>query len=513
LANLNKENIITVDVKNATVSTQGNMTFYATDENTCNIYCQLVINKSKSALIKKFAPIENAINYKVILRAIQPIEVATDVIELEFTLLNELEAFFMVDLKDEFVDYIGDYKCELFVECEVDGRIERITTSPFTYKVNGSIKNDLLPDNSGISQSFLENVATKAYVARQIAEIPETDLLNDYATVSLVDESISQYDSEISNQNYATREDLNNIVNDIRYDLFSAGYTTDAYVNEEILNLSNSIMSMNYATESYVKDEIAKAQLDGSVDLSLYATKTYVNDEIVKISNGIASMNFVTENQMNLAIKDYVDEHVSNNGGTGGSVDTDNLAITNSLTVGIDCTASGVGSVAHGVGCDARGDYSHAEGQATIAVNTASHAEGMECYTYGDYSHAEGYWTITYSDYQHVQGRFNIFDENNKYAHIVGNGNGGDESNGWQPMRSNAHTLDWDGNAWYAKDVYVGGTSQDDANKLATESYVDNAINNIEIPDVDLTDYATKDYVYFYVSEVLGDIETLLGEI
>jgi hypothetical protein len=44
-----------------------------------------------------------------------------------------------------------------------------------------------------------------------------------------------------------------------------------------------------------------------------------------------------------------------------------------------------------------------------------------------------------------------------KYAHIVGNGWG----NG---SRSNAHTLDWDGNAWFAGDVYVGGTGQDDPN-------------------------------------------------
>ena len=35
---------------------------------------------------------------------------------------------------------------------------------------------------------------------------------------------------------------------------------------------------------------------------------------------------------------------------------------------------------------------------------------------------------------------------NNQYAHIVGNGD--DEDN-----RSNAHTLDWNGNAWFAGDV------------------------------------------------------------
>lgn len=60
-----------------------------------------------------------------------------------------------------------------------------------------------------------------------------------------------------------------------------------------------------------------------------------------------------------------------------------------------------------------------------------------------------------------------------KYAHIIGNGTS-------DTKRSNAHTVDWEGNAWYAGDVYVGGTGQDDENakKLATEEYVDDAVNN-----------------------------------
>lgn len=33
-------------------------------------------------------------------------------------------------------------------------------------------------------------------------------------------------------------------------------------------------------------------------------------------------------------------------------------------------------------------------------------------------------------------------------------GNGSDSSN-----RSNAHTLDWNGNAWFAGDIYTGSTS------------------------------------------------------
>lgn len=70
-------------------------------------------------------------------------------------------------------------------------------------------------------------------------------------------------------------------------------------------------------------------------------------------------------------------------------------------------------------------------------------------------SHVEGWRTTAIADYSHVQGRHNIVDSDKRYAHIVGNGD--------NTTPSNAHTLDWDGNAWYAGDVYVGGTSQDDA--------------------------------------------------
>ena len=45
-----------------------------------------------------------------------------------------------------------------------------------------------------------------------------------------------------------------------------------------------------------------------------------------------------------------------------------------------------------------------------------------------------------------MQGKYNIDDLNEKYAHIVGNGTS-------DTARSNAHTVDWEGNAWYAGTV------------------------------------------------------------
>ena len=104
------------------------------------------------------------------------------------------------------------------------------------------------------------------------------------------------------------------------------------------------------------------------------------------------------------------------------------------------------------------GNNSTAEGYDTTAGGYCSHAEGYDTTADGDCSHAEGQGTNANFDSQHVQGKYNIEDIENKYAHIIGNGNSDRE-------RSNAHTVDWEGNAWYAGDVFNGnGVSLDGLN-------------------------------------------------
>ena len=113
---------------------------------------------------------------------------------------------------------------------------------------------------------------------------------------------------------------------------------------------------------------------------------------------------------------------------------------------GEETKAKGQTSHAEGDNSIAEGISSHAEGSYAVASGITSHAEGEGTKAYGKTSHAEGSFTTASSNYQHVQGKYNIEDRRNKYAHIVGNGKSGME-------RSNAHTLDWKGNAWYAGQV------------------------------------------------------------
>ena len=154
---------------------------------------------------------------------------------------------------------------------------------------------------------------------------------------------------------------------------------------------------------------------------------------------------------------------------------------------GVNTTAAAICSHAEGGGTKAMGAfahaeggyteaawYSHAEGGWTKATGFYTHAEGYNTTASGDTSHAEGNYTIATSKNQHVQGAFNIEDSSNTYAHIVGNGD--------STARSNAHTLDWNGNAWFAGDVYVGstsGTNKDTGSKkLVTIDELDSALIN-----------------------------------
>ena len=142
---------------------------------------------------------------------------------------------------------------------------------------------------------------------------------------------------------------------------------------------------------------------------------------------------------------------------------------------GSNTKASGNYSHAEGSATTASGLTSHAEGTATTASGTGSHAEGYYTKASGERSHAEGYYTIASGSNSHAQGRYNI--SNTNYADVIGNGTSDTE-------RSNAYTMDWNGNAWFAGDIYIRSTSgknkDEGSKKLATEEYVNTISNTIK---------------------------------
>lgn len=135
---------------------------------------------------------------------------------------------------------------------------------------------------------------------------------------------------------------------------------------------------------------------------------------------------------------------------------------------GQNTIASGIASHAEGGGATASGAAAHAEGQATTASGVNSHAEGNGTTASGTRSHAEGYQTIAKNASQHVFGEYNIADPSTHsdslhgtYVEIVGNGTAS--------ARSNARTLDWDGNEALAGSLTLGKGTADEVTVTAAQ--------------------------------------------
>lgn len=125
---------------------------------------------------------------------------------------------------------------------------------------------------------------------------------------------------------------------------------------------------------------------------------------------------------------------------------------SNAHAEGWNTTAAANNAHTEGGGTTASGESSHAEGSGSKATNHTAHAEGWKAEAKGQASHAEGNGTIANGLAQHAQGKWNVEDNANKYAHIVGGGTSADN-------RKNIHTVDWNGNAYFQGGLTLGQTS------------------------------------------------------
>ena len=207
------------------------------------------------------------------------------------------------------------------------------------------------------------------------------------------------------------------------------------------------LYTFNSELVGIVKESIGEPPLG----VGIWVLQENLNDT----HNYISKIEYYNEGNFNLLDKKYIPY-------MAGKKLKNNAEIFNDME---NNEARGYYSHAEGTGSIASGVVSHAEGIGSIASGYASHAEGNNTIANGEGSHAEGDRTIASSENQHVQGKNNIEDTENKYAHIVGNGMA-------DTARSNAHTLDWNGNAWYQGKLSQDGTPTEDKD-LTTKKYVD----------------------------------------
>ena len=271
------------------------------------------------------------------------------------------------------------------------------------------------------------------------------------------------------------KEDLTNIADAVREqtggtDLLSLG---------DIANEIRTLSSVNIDTESFLtktEQELTEEELK-QVRKNLRFIGKDVEGQTFTISgkNIVASPNseIFGDYESNKCTGQWSIVEGSANVATGRACHVEgaqNQALNDGCHVeGVSCIASGYWSHAEGemtrvtsYASHAEGSYtkmpdgstrygtasgyaSHVEGGGCYAQASCSHSEGLATTTKGNYSHSEGRYTIASSPAQHVEGIANIEDTESKYIHIAGNGS--------FETRSNAYTLDWDGNGWFAGTV------------------------------------------------------------
>lgn len=402
MKNVNRDYLVKVNVKTAEIETpKDDMIFYVTDIWTSNIFFQLDFGKGNSLTDLHN---ENASDYDLTLRVVKPNKEHK---ELKASLLSQDSNFFVADLKPDFTDYIGICECELFIETTINGRKETNTTDPFEYIVEGSVF------------SALDEV---------IEGRPDYPLVDTLATKEYVDAAVAAgIGSGIDLSGYVTTESMN-------------------------ASLATKANTDHTHTDLVVTNSISMGREEG----------TTVGNRSTAVGYRVIAGHY-----------SHAEGYQTKASGSSSHAE------------GASTKATGSNSHAEGAETTASGLSSHAEGLHTTASGEASHAEGGNTTASGINSHAEGLKTTAASNYQHVQGKYNIKDTENKYAHIVGNG----ENTGSSDYLSNAYTLDWSGNGWYKGNIYVGGTSQDTGKKIATEEYVNNAVSG----NIDLSGYVTTE--------------------
>lgn len=369
------------------------------------------------------------------------------------------------------------------------------------YELNGNLMYNGMQLSGPVTDGDGVNIDLSVYalqsnVNNQIATVADAkvDKTIYNSKMNQVDTSLTSLDGRITSEAEA-RVLADNSLKDRVKTLEDAGYQTKADVQLLIAGLETGggeveVDLTNYYTKAQVDDLVDNVE----VDLSGYAKTADINNKLTQKSDvGHQHTNYAVSTH-NHDDKYATTDHTHDDyalktdivGKAGTGMDS---AILNSHTTN---KASGSDALAEGYNTKASGARSHAEGSNSEASGWGAHAEGNATIASGSCSHAEGDHTKAGSKYQHVQGKYNIADIAEKYAHIVGNGTAED-------ARSNAYTLDWDGNAWFAGKVYIGGTSMDDATELGVGG---------SGGSVDLTNYYTKTEV----DNKIPDVSAFLNE-
>lgn len=262
---------------------------------------------------------------------------------------------------------------------------------------------------------------------------------------------------------------------------------------------STSIWIISYDTEESHTLKISAIPFIKKIVPQVYYANTVYGNPNIRSGSGLGSImiNAATSARGAYSFAEGVSTKSTGNFSHAEGVGTEAIGY-GSHSEGAWTSALSDESHAEGLKTIAQGLESHAEGQNTIAVGIDSHSEGTFTRAMGRGSHTEGGGTYAHANavYTHIAGVNNLPSSNTgkivslsaydadgniipnytvertlgEFAEVVGNGDSDLE-------RSNARTLDWNGNEVLSGKLTVGANPTGNMD-VATKQYVDTAFSS-----------------------------------
>lgn len=282
MINIDKDYLITVDLKNTKVKSDKTIFFYNTDLNICNIFIKLICTDEDKTI-----PEDLIVEFAVL-------KPETDEFKpLDATLISKEDLLYQVDLTTDYFDIVGKYSCEIRVSGTIENELKCFTSEEFDYvvkpnitaKLNKKIKND-------------KNLPVLEKLIKDVKEI--TDGINKNEIQMKRDENLVGDNKTIVGAINQLREDVDSGIGGGTAELKDYQKKNDEFLNTDEKTITGGINEVNNKIKKVQESQI---ELDKD-DISFNGIDDISHDELNTTNKTLIG----AINEVNSQCKDIANE-------------------------------------------------------------------------------------------------------------------------------------------------------------------------------------------------------------
>lgn len=258
MINIDKDYLITVDLKNTKVKSDKTIFFYNTDLNICNIFIKLICTDEDKTI-----PDDLIVEFAVL-------KPETDEFKpLDATLISKEDLLYQVDLTTDYFDIVGKYSCEIRVSGTIENESKCFTSEEFDYVVKPNITAKL--------DKKIKNDKNLPVLEKLIKDVKEvTDGINKNEIQMKRDENLVGDNKTVVGAINQLREDVNSGIGGGTVDLTNYQKKNDEFLNTDEKTITGGINEVNNKIKKVQESQI---ELDKD-DVSFNGIDDISHDEL-----------------------------------------------------------------------------------------------------------------------------------------------------------------------------------------------------------------------------------------